>query len=122
MDVNGEAIHGTRPWELMGEGPTKVLAVTGNQSNRPKEYTGEDIRFTTKGKSLYAILMAWPGKEVTIKSLPKGKTLWFGDVADIQMLGAKGPLKWAQNENGMTVQLPAAPPCQYAYTLRISGK
>jgi alpha-L-fucosidase len=104
----------------MGEGPTKVQAVRGNQSNRPKEYTGEDIRFTTKGNSLYAILMAWPGKEVTIRSLPKGKALWFGDIGDIRMLGSEGALKWAQDENGTTVQLPAAPPCQYAYTLRIS--
>jgi len=122
MEINGEAIHGTRPWEIAGEGPTRVEAVKGNKSNRPKEYTSEDIRFTTKGKSLYAILMAWPGQEVTIKSLPKGKALWFGDIGDIQMLGAKGTLKWAQNENGLTVQLPAAPPGQYAYTLKISGK
>jgi hypothetical protein len=54
--------------------------------------------------------------------LPKGKALWFGDVGDIQMLGAKGTLKWVQNENGLTVQLPAVPPGQYAYTLKISGK
>jgi alpha-L-fucosidase len=99
-----------------------VEAVKGNKSNRPKEYTSEDIRFTTKGKSLYAILMAWPDQEVTIKSLPKGKALWFGDVGDIQMLGAKGALKWVQNENGLTVQLPAVPPGQYADTLKISGK
>jgi len=122
MEINGEAIHGTRPWEIAGEGPTRVEAVKGNKSNRPKEYTSEDIRFTTKGKSLYAILMAWPDREVTIKSLPKGKALWLGDIDDIQMLGAKGALKWVQNENGLTVQLPAAPPCQYAYTLKISGK
>jgi len=122
MDVNGEAIHGTRPWEIFGEGPTKLLTGRGNESNRPKEYTSEDIRFTTKGKSLYAIIMAWPGKEVTIKSLPKGKVLWFGDINDVQMLGSGGSLKWAQDEKGLAVQLPAVPPCQYAYALRISGK
>ena len=122
MDVNDEAIHGTRPWEVAGEGPTKVLTGTGNQSNRPKNYTAEDIRFTTKGRSLYAILMTWPGKEVTIKSLPKGKKLWFGNIKEIQMLGSKTPLKWIQNETGITVQLPATAPCQYAYTLKISGK
>jgi alpha-L-fucosidase len=66
--------------------------------------------------------MAWPGKEVTIKSLPKGKALWFGNIKKIMMLGSKGSLKWAQNKNGLIVQLPVAPPCQYAYTLKISGK
>jgi alpha-L-fucosidase len=122
MDINSEAIHETRPWEISGEGPTRVEAVKGNKSNRPKEYTCEDIRFTTKGNSFYAILMAWPGKEVTIKSLPKGKALWLGKIKNIQMLGNVGSLKWVQNEKGLTVQLPAMPPCQYAYTLKITGK
>lgn len=32
---------------------------------RPKEYISEDIRFITKDMSLYAILMAWPGRRIT---------------------------------------------------------
>ena len=122
MDINGEAIHGTRPWETFGEGPTNVKTGTGNVSNRPKAFTGEDIRFTTKGNTFYAIMMAWPGKEVTIKSLPKGKKLWFGNIKDVRMLGSNGSLKWTQNENGLTVQLPAGQPCEYAFTLKITGK
>lgn len=122
MDINSEAIHGTRPWEIFGEGPTNATATTGNRSNRPKEYTAEDIRFTTKDKSLYAILMSWPGKEVTIKSLPKEKSLWLGDIKAIQMLGSKAPLKWVQNDKGITVQLPANKPSEFACILKISGK
>jgi alpha-L-fucosidase len=121
MDINGEAIHGTRPWEIYGEGPTNVKNGEQNKSQR-LNYTSEDIRFTTKGKSLYAIIMGWPGKEVTIKSLPEGKILWFGKIKEIQMLGSKTKLKWVQNEKGITVQLPAEQPCQFAYTLKISGK
>ena len=121
MDINSEAIHETRPWEIFGEGPTNVVNGEQNKSQR-LNYTSEDIRFTTRGNSLYAILLGWPGKEVTIKSLPKGKVLWFGKIKKIQMLGTQASLKWVQNEKGITVQLPATPPCQYAYTLKISGK
>jgi alpha-L-fucosidase len=54
--------------------------------------------------------------------LPKGKTLWFGEIKEIKMLGSNESLKWVQTENGLTVQLPATVPCQYAFTLKISGK
>lgn len=121
MDVNGEAIHGTRPWEIFGEGPTNITNGEQNKSQR-LNYTYEDIRFTTKGKNLYAIIMGWPGKEVTIKSLPKGKVFWFGNINKIQMLGSKSSLEWTQNEKGLTVKLPVKQPCLYAYTLKISGK
>jgi len=33
------------------------------------DYSGQDIRFTVKGKNLYAICLAWPGKEATIRSI-----------------------------------------------------
>ena len=121
MDINGEAIHGTRPWEIFGEGPTNTTNGERNESQK-LNYSSQDIRFTTKGKALYAILMGWPGKEITLKSLPKGKKLWFGKIKDISMLGSKGTLKWTQDEKGITVQLPETAPCQYAYTLKITGE
>jgi alpha-L-fucosidase len=69
LNINGEAIYGTRPWRIYGEGPTKVVSgsfhdfETGN-------YTAEDFRFTTKGKVLYAIGLAWPTNgEAVIRSL-----------------------------------------------------
>jgi hypothetical protein len=38
------------------------------------------------------------------------------------MLGSAKPLTWVQNENGITIELPDVPPCQYAYTLKLAGK
>ena len=45
MPINGEAIYGTRPWTIYGEGPTQVRA--GNFSE-DIPFTPKDIRFTTK--------------------------------------------------------------------------
>ena len=69
LDVNGEAIYGTRPWKHYGEGPTGTA--TGHLSeNKNKAFTAEDIRFTTKGHALYAIVLDWPeDDELVIKSL-----------------------------------------------------
>jgi len=104
--VNGEAIYKTRPWVKFGEG----AAI----NNKPA-YTGSDIRFTTNGNTLYAILMAWPGEKAVITSLAQAK------ITEVEMLGHKGVLKFAQSAQGLTVTMPAEQPCQYAFALKISG-
>ena len=65
LKVNGEAIYGTSPWVIAGEGPTR-LRETGGFSESDIEYTAEDIRFTTKGNALYATVLTWPGDELII--------------------------------------------------------
>lgn len=121
LKLNGEAIYGTRPWETYGEGPTKIKEGSfGEQKN--VEFTPQDIRFTTRGDALYAILLAWPGAQVTIKSLPAAQKLWFGEIGQVHLLGAVGALQWTRNEQGLTVRMPAEKPCDYAYVLKITGK
>ncbi len=67
--INGEAIHGTRPWRIFGEGPTQTGAGGAYTLERHTYVTG-DIRFTQKGDALYAIALAWPGDgKLTVKSL-----------------------------------------------------
>jgi alpha-L-fucosidase len=118
LQVNGEAIYGTRPWKTFGEGPTQVL--TGGFTDRKqKAFTPQDIRFTTKGRTLYAIVMDWPGAEVTVKSLASGSGLEGRAVRSVELLGSKPAPKWTQDGAGLRVQLPAAKPCDYAYTLKI---
>ena len=66
MDVNSECIYGTRPWKIYGEGPNVKNDATAKDSakNAPRgigpEHTAKDIRFTTKGDTLYAIALGWP--------------------------------------------------------------
>ncbi len=120
MAINSEAIHGTRPWEIYGEGPVKIEKGEQNKAQR-LNYTKEDIRFTTKGNNLYAIIMEWPGKEITIKSLPKSKKIWFGDIKEVKLLGSSESLKWKQDESGLKVSLPENAVGKYAYTIKISG-
>jgi alpha-L-fucosidase len=56
---NGEAIDGARPWQVFGEGPT--LSRAGEFNDRSaRNCTGEDLRFMTKGDTLYATLLGWP--------------------------------------------------------------
>ena len=43
LNVNGEAIYGTRPWRIYGEGPTKVAAGSG-----PRQWGRHDARYYPK--------------------------------------------------------------------------
>ncbi len=109
LDVNGDAIYGTRPWTQAGEG---VLTPARGQRDAPA-----DIRFTKKDDAIYAILLAWPQNgEVRVMALgdPAGK------VASVELLGS-GPVAFHQDAAGLHVKLPAAKPCDYAYALKIGG-
>ena len=119
LSQNGEAIYGTRPWTICGEGPT-VNAGGPFSEEKEKPYTAQDIRFTTKGNTLYAILLGWPGRETFITSLAAGANLGFGPIRNVQMLGVPEQLRWSQEPSGLRIQLPDTRPGDIAYVLKIA--
>jgi alpha-L-fucosidase len=144
LELNGEAIYYSRPWIKYGEGPAADSAavamiaarakgfagrINGQNVNSPsvsggglprKGYTSQDIRFTTRGNTLYAAVMKWPDNEVVITSLAKGKAP-EGKIQKVELLGHKGNLEFTQDADGLKVRFPADKPCDYAYVLKISG-
>jgi alpha-L-fucosidase len=120
LDVNGEAIYGTRPWKIYGEGPTQ--ANTGQFADAAtKPYTAQDIRFTAKGGTLYAIALAWPESgKLTIKSLGTGSPHARQEIRSVSLLGSPAELRWTRTREGLTVQLPAQKPGDYAFALKIA--
>ncbi len=119
MDVNGEAIHGTRPWTLYGEGPTP--SGSGHFSEQERGYTAADLRFTAKGRTLYVFALAWPeDRKLLVRSLARGSTLLDGHVKSLELLGREGALRWEQTKAGLEVELPAERPCDFAYVLRVA--
>jgi alpha-L-fucosidase len=119
LSVNGEAIYGTRPWKVYGEGPTKVVGGSFKDT-ATSGYTAADIRFTVKGDTLYAIALTWPedGK-LTIKSLAAGSELTRREVKTVQMLGSRAQVKWTRNAGGLMVDLPNEKPGDYPFALKI---
>lgn len=122
MQANSEAIYSTRPWKQCGEGPAlgseAKMSGPGFNEGKGKPFGAEDMRFTTKGKTLYAIVLGWPeAKQSVIKSLTSADP----KVASVAMLGSDAPLRFEQNAAGLRVQLPAEPPCKEAFVLKIEG-
>lgn len=126
MSVNGEAIFGTRPWDIYGEGPSteekpQAGHFGGARDVQSRPYTPQDIRFTTKGDTLYAFLMAWPAsRAAVIHALAAGSPhLAGGRITAVSLLGHAGALAWNQDGTGLHVTLPSAAPCEHAYALKI---
>ncbi len=112
MAVNGEAIFATRPWRSFGEGPTEVASGMFNEA-AAKPFTAEDVRYTTKAGALYALVMEWPDRTVTLKAFAGAQ------VHRVTLLGG-GSLSFSQRPEGLTVQLPAERPA-FTPALKIEG-
>lgn len=122
LEVNGEAIYGTRPWTVFGEGPTQVGEGMFQDTKR-SEYTSEDIRFTTRGEVLYATVLAVPADgRVTIRSLSTHLRLFAGEVGSVSVLGSDAPPSWTRDDAGLHVTLAAAPPTEEAFVLVITRR
>jgi alpha-L-fucosidase len=121
LDVNGEAIYGTRPWKVFGEGPTKIQAGTFGEKQTP-DFTAQDIRFTSRWKTLYAIALDWPAnaRELVIKALNTHDALLAqGEIANVSMLGSDEKLTWQHDAAGLRVSLPSQKPGDGAYAFKI---
>ena len=117
--VNGEAIYGTRPWLVYGEG---AVQARGGAMRENMTYTAKDIRFTTKGKTLYAIAMGWPDDgKMAIKSLAKTPDPAQNKITKVELLGRKGKLKFEQTADGLIVELPGGKLSDLTCSLRITG-
>jgi alpha-L-fucosidase len=118
LDVNGEAIYATRPWKIWGEGPTK--SASGSFADQKTPFTAQDIRFTMKSDTLYAIALGIPVKATTIQSLSSKSN--NGTIADVEVVGGNDKLQWTQKENGLIIQPLKKYPSENAVAYRITFK
>lgn len=115
MKVNGEGVHGTRPWRVFGEGPSILKPgveerIRRGKSNNQKgsfrgsfndfaDYTQDHLRYTQSkdGKTVYAFVLGWPGagEPVRFNELNAFDSKQFEEV---ELLG-HGDVEWKQDEN-----------------------
>jgi len=98
LDVNGDAIYGTRPWLTFGEG---------------------DLRFTRKAGKLYVTALSWPaaGETLNVRSLACADGV--GPIAQVTLLGGDGTLRWGQDQDMLRIVIPETLPCDHALSFRV---
>ncbi len=98
MEINGEAIYGTRPW------------------TRPDGQTSEEIaiRYTYKNGYVFASLLGTPsGSKVTLLSLVAEEG------SAIELLGLDQSLTWTTDGNHLVIDIPTPLPESVAHVFKI---
>jgi alpha-L-fucosidase len=124
MHRYSEAIYDTRPWKILGEGPSlehvAALNAQGFNEGKGKPFTAEDIRFTTKGNDLYAIPLSAPVEnKVKIRSLGAGSEYYSGNIGQVTLIGRPEPLTFHREADGLLIDLPQGMEGEFAYALKI---
>ncbi len=116
----GEAIYETRPYSVSGE------TTTGDKRGMPAR-----VRYTRKGKNVYAIFLDWPGgeqekttqqeRQVSLQQLTEKKV--GGSVKAVTLLGLKKleNIPFELTNQGLTITIPANTrvPSEIAHVFRI---
>ena len=111
---HGEAIFGTRPFRVFGEGPPDIVTGRFNEKTQ-RAYTVNDIRFTRKDDTVYAFAFVWPeDRSLTIKTLALGSSAWPNPIERVELIGA-GAVSFQQTPAGLVIELPEKAPNEYAY-------
>ncbi|MES2518695.1 MAG: alpha-L-fucosidase [Bacteroidota bacterium] len=124
MGKYSECIYGTRPWKIFGEGPAMAdaaaLNAQGFNEGKGKPFTGEDIRFTTKGITLFAIPLGSPSAgKLVIKSLNEGSDYYPKKISKVTLIGNPQPLNFVRDQEGLKVNLPENVSNEFAYAISI---
>ena len=115
MNINGEAVYGSKAWVTLGEGEIvngKLKKLPGGplaQHQVAFKFNAQDIRFTVgKNNRLYAFTMNIPekGQVVRIKSMGKSSGN-IKNVKRIALLGYTGKLNWKLTDDALEVTYPA---------------
>lgn len=126
MKTQGEAVYGSQPWKVFGEGPTR-LAEEGFFTEKKLVFTEEDVRYTVKkayplGEVLYSIVLGKPRERLILRALSKRVSMIDGEVLHVEVMGSKGKAEWTHTDEGLEVRISPQEVERYPYTIRILVK
>jgi len=108
LDTYGEAIYGTRPWYTFGEGPTvdPEGEYLSNEFQKIR-YTASDVRYTTLGSTIYAILLGKPaaGESILLEAFSQDKAERSFEIKSISIPGNTINLQWETGDDGLSIHL-----------------
>jgi len=81
LKINGEAVYGSRPFEVMGD---------------------STVAYTRHNGNVYATLFNWSGGAISLAALKSGGAT-LGTVSKVEMLGSTVAMTFSQNGQGLTV-------------------
>lgn len=108
LEVNGEGIYDSKPWRVSGEGPTEVREGQF-QEGTLKNYTSQDIRYTTKGSYVYGFVLGGTDHNSYLltalgNTSDQNNLTFHRHVQEVELLG-EGPVTFSQEDNGLIIHI-----------------
>jgi len=146
LKINGEAIYGTRPWKVYGDGKSvrgedesqheEEVRNAGDDIVKKKKtgehynqrttatpaYAHDEVRYTTKGDVFYIIVMNPTKGKFNIPTLGFGKDTNPGKLNKLQKLDNGDRVKFKQSEKGTEISMPAVNGRSYPIVLEATFK
>jgi alpha-L-fucosidase len=96
LKTSGEAIYGSRKWRVTSE--------------------GDQVRYTSRGDDVYAIVLGWPSRAFTLRS-PVASA-----ATRVSLLGSPARVRFSRTKEGLRVERPdELAPGAYAYAFKLTG-
>ena len=126
LKINGEAIYGTRPWKVFGDGysvhgkrviHSGAASETSEEGQKEKEkgehfnertvtaelYEPNEVRYTTKGNALYLIVLNPASGELMVPSLGFEAMTAPNKIKKMEMLGSNTKIKYEQGNKYLKI-------------------
>jgi alpha-L-fucosidase len=85
-----------------------------------KPMTAADIRYTTKGSTLYAIALDWPRGDWRMPALGSESPHLAGKkITKVEMVGVPDEIEWYFEPEALVILPPATRASEHAYVFRI---
>jgi alpha-L-fucosidase len=100
----GEAVYGTRPWIIYGEGKTQK---SGNDIGFP--INESEIRYTRNGNFVYAsfLKVANTDSNLILNGFSESRIGIQWKVQDVSLLGSNNKIYWEQTDRGLIIKVPS---------------
>jgi alpha-L-fucosidase len=108
--ANGEGIYGSRPWKIYGEKPAEKVSKKLGRFDENFGFTSKDIRFTTKGNTLYAYCLGKPEEDIKIRSLAKSQKPATARIVSVSLIGSNEKISWKQTSEALVIKKPVKLP------------
>ena len=116
MRKNGEAIYGTSPYRIFGEGPSN----SGGSFKEKLAFTKKDFRFTYRPGALYVFAMKPNAKNVyRVKALGARDDALNYDIRGVSLLGENCRVTYTQTSQYLELHVDTAKQFELPVCLKI---
>lgn len=141
INLNQEAIYGSRPWKVYGDNIGSRLGIEINADETDLEalkaqannshfnertvdspaYGNDEVRFTTKDGALYVFVLNPAAGEIALPALGYKSEVGANKITSVEMLGSERKIKYKQKADKLLLVVPEKRPSDLATVFRIEG-